>query len=132
MQLHMTVLHARCLQASFSFAQSLNCTGRDLLVPQVLTVQQTAEVLIQQHSDYTPVEDLPVEDLMNYIAKQHGFPTKPQVIVNGTTGLTKTDWLNFWNYTEDVNPYKKLRADYIPIGNFRQVEAGEQLLHDAS
>lgn len=95
-------------------------------------MQQTAEVLIQQHSDYTPVEDLPVEDLMNYIAKQHGFPTKPQVIVNGTTGLTKTDWLNFWNYTEDVNPYKKLRADYIPIGNFRQVEAGEQLLHDAS
>ena len=128
----MTVMHAWCLHASSSLSKALNCTGRDLLAPQVLTVQQTAEVLIQQHPDYTPVEDLPVEDLMNYIAKQHGFPTKLQVIANGTAGPTKTDWLKFWNYTEDVNPYKKLRAGYIPIGNFRQLEAGERSLHDAT
>ena len=87
-------------------------------------MQQTAEVLVHCHPEHTLVEDL-----LNFIARLHGFPHKQQVIANEPTGLTSADWLKFWTYTEDVNPYQSLRAEYIPISSSKRPEASQLLLY---
>lgn len=85
---------------------------------------QTAQVLVLCHPEHTLVEDL-----LNYIAREHGFPTKQQVIANEPTGLSSTEWAKFWTYSEDVNPYNSLRAEYIPISISRRQVSGQLLLY---
>ena len=94
------------------------------LALQVLNIQQTAEVLV--HCD--PKTTI-VEDLLSHIAEQHGFPTKQEIIAAEPDGPSAADWLRFWDYAEDVNPYVLLRPEYIPIGNSRQPATGSVLLY---
>ena len=81
------------------------------VLSQVLNTKQTAEVLV--HCD--PAATL-VENLLDLVAQQFGFPTKQQIISNTPEGLNCTDWQRYWTYTQDVSPYESLRPEYIPVG----------------
>ena len=77
---------------------------------QILTVEQHAQMLIHC-SPITPL----AEDLVHFLAQQRGLPSKQQLLADNTENLSKRDAVRFWQYTEAVNPYVRLRNEYVPI-----------------
>lgn len=78
-------------------------------VMQVMTMRQSAQLLMNADPDLVLAEVL-----LHHIAQQQGLPSK-QEMVAACVQLASQDWTRFWQYTEAVNPFKSLRAEYIPI-----------------
>lgn len=79
-------------------------------VGQVLDMRQSAEVMV--HAD---PESASMEELLCAIAERHNHPTKQNILANAQEGLSNADWVHFWEYTDRINPYLKIHADYVPI-----------------
>lgn len=77
---------------------------------QVLTLGQTAEVLLQCNP-----EAAFIEQLLGCIAQQHAFPSKQEVLAQPHDKLGAADWDRFWRYTEHINPYVSMHACYVPV-----------------
>ena len=77
---------------------------------QVLTVKQAAQLLISLEPQQ-PIR----EEMWNYLARQYGYPTKEQVILNAPFGPTPLEWDCAWQYTEGVSPSVPVNTDYVPV-----------------
>ena len=77
---------------------------------QILTVEQHAQMLI--HCD--PSAPL-AEDLVHQLAQQRGLPSKQALLADSNESLARQDAIRFWQYIEAVNPYVRLRNEYVPI-----------------
>ena len=74
-------------------------------------MRQSAEVMV--HAD---PERASMQELLCTIAERHNYPTKQQVLANAQAGLSNADWVHFCDYTDKINPYVKVRAEYVPVG----------------
>ena len=76
----------------------------------MFSLKQTAEVLVQAspHKFILPY-------LLEYMADQHGFLTWQQIRDTANNDAIADDWARVWHYTEAVNPYVSMHAEYVPI-----------------
>ena len=77
---------------------------------QVFSMLQSAIMLV--HCDPHTSELLP---LLDEIAAQAGFATEQEIIADKEHGLTAVEWMQFWKYTERVNPFIVTCVDYVPV-----------------
>ena len=77
---------------------------------QVFTMQQTATVLVES------VPDRPfAEHLVNHIAEEQGLPCKQDLLSDAAECLSEQEWKTFAQYAEDIDCFKKLHDDSVPI-----------------
>jgi hypothetical protein len=74
---------------------------------QVLTNKQAAQWRVQVGREHN--------DLLDYIAKQNGFPTQQEIVASSDETAFDHEWKQFWQYTDEINPYVSKHADYVPI-----------------
>ena len=92
---------------------------------QVFTMLQSAIMLV--HCDPHTSELLP---LLDQIATQNGFATEQELIADKQHGLTASEWMQFWNYTERVNPFVVTYVNYVPVqGQTSDSDTAQQLLY---
>ena len=62
-------------------------------------MRQAAQAIVQCDPHQTVVEDL-----VNYIADQHGFPSKQETIARAPEGLGESDWRQFLEVHRGYQP----------------------------
>ena len=80
------------------------------LCAQVLTMEQSAHVIMQ-----LGLPKSPIEDALQNIAANRALPTTEEIIEAQDGPLTSQVWDRFWNYAQSMNPYEKTRFEYVPI-----------------
>ncbi len=74
---------------------------------QVLTNKQAARWRLQVGREHN--------DLLDYIAKQNGFPTQQEIVASSDEAAFEQEWKTFWQYTDEINPYVSKHTGYVPI-----------------
>ncbi len=89
---------------------------------QILNVIQTATMLV-----IIDPEKAILEDLVDWLAVENGFPTSQEIVVGAPEGLTSAKWDHFWRYTEAIHPYKTVNTHYLPLRTYKQSTKSMQL-----
>ena len=74
---------------------------------QVLTNKQAAQWQVQVGREHS--------DLLDYIAKQNSLPTKQEIVASNYEAAFDQEWKQFWQYTDEINPYLSKHTDYVPV-----------------
>jgi len=86
---------------------------------QVLTNKQAARWHVQVGREHN--------DLLDYIAKQNGFPTQQEIVASNDEAAFEQEWNQFWQYTDEINPYVSKHTDYVPINKHLRPAKSMQL-----
>ena len=87
---------------------------------QILDMTQAAHWLVSVGREHN--------DLLDFIAKQNGFPTMQDVVATIDEASFKKEWNRFWQYTDEVNPYVSKHMEYVPVVKRRSFAESMQLL----
>ena len=85
------------------------------LLLQVMTMQQTAEVMVHSYPKM-PV----LEDMFNSFAAAKGFPSAESLIAKTDSSLLEAEWAAFWEYTRVVDPDHTRRIEHVSLHGMLQ------------
>ena len=80
------------------------------MVLQVMTMQQTAEVMVHSYPKM-PV----LEDMLNSFAAGKGFPDADSLVAEADSAPLEAEWAAFREYTRIVDPDHTRRTEHVSL-----------------
>ena len=85
---------------------------------QVMTMQQTAEVMVHSYPKM-PV----LEDMWNTFAAERGFPAVEDIVAHSVP--PEAEWTAFWQYTKRVDPDYTRVIEHLPLHQYSIVSMND-------